>query len=648
MRQPGPPVRQPARPDRSRPAPVARPVSGGGRDIRERAPRSPGCCGTGRHNCQPANPHWRIIGAQANPCAMPNRMLPMLALGLGALAALGFAPLDLWPATLVAVAGLIWIVMASAGWGTAALSGLAFGTSMSLISLNWIAQSFAYQAKMPAVLGWVTVAGLALFLALYVAIPAGLAALATRPVSRMLLFIALWLPAEWLRGVLFTGFAWNPLGIVWLGAPGVHQWAAEIGGIGLSAVLLLAASGLVWMAIGPAMLHRLLGGGVVAAVAVAGWVGDSRVVQSGFLGPPILVIQPGIGQDERYDPAAAARHLTTYLNLTRDALKRADETQRAELPDVTIKEANIERAPEIDSPLRPSTSKVTGQIENTLAAGLGDSNAIQTQQQQNNPVTGRRAGETVPALVLWPEGAIDDLLEQDSALRARLAAVLRPGDVLVTGGAGYNPKTPATPYSNSLFVLDNQGRILSRYDKAHLVPLGEYVPARSLLEPLGVARLVPGGSDFAAGPGPRTLVMPGRFLGMSPVICYEIAFPGAVVDEANRPAWIANISNDAWFGAWGPPQHLAQARLRAIEEGLPVIRATTNGTSAVIDGYGRLLARSLGNGPETLVVTLPPPLPQPAFPRGGALVTMLFAIFLGAVAAFLQRFRHIGINADQI
>jgi len=570
---------------------------------------------------------------------MPTTYTPLLALALGALAALGFAPLDLWPATLLAVAGLIWIVMTSNGWLRAGLSGLLFGTSMSFVSLNWIATSFTYQANMPAVLGWVSVFGLSLFLALYVAVPAGIAAIATRPVSRALFFIALWLPAEWLRGVLLTGFAWNPIGIVWLAAPGVGQMAADVGGIGLSAILLVAAAGLVWIAIGPAPVHRLAGGLAVVVVAISGWVGDSRVKLSGFLGPPLIVVQPGIDQSERYDAGSAERHLKTYLDLTRDALRRADETQRADLPDVTIKEANIERAPEIDSPLRPSTSKVTGEIENTLAAGLADPSRANS--GASTVINGRSADST-PALVIWPEGALDDLIERKPALRARLASVLRTGDVLITGGTGYNPRSPATPYSNSLFVVDERGRILNRYDKAHLVPMGEYVPARGLLEPLGIARLVPGSSDFAAGPGPRTLVLPGRFLGMSPVICYEIAFPGAVVDDANRPAWIANISNDAWFGAWGPPQHLAQARLRAIEQGLPVVRATTNGISAVIDGFGRVMGRSLGKGPEALLVTLPPPLIEPAFPRGGPLVAMLFAIFLAASAAFLQRFKRFG------
>ena len=361
---------------------------------------------------------------------MPNQLLPLLALGLGALAALGFAPLDLWPATLVATAGLIRIIVLARGWWQAALCGLGFGTALSAVSLNWIAQSFTYQAKMPAALGWVAVAGLSLFLALYVAVPAALAALARRPVARIMLFVALWLPAEWLRGVLLTGFAWNPLGIVWLAAPGVQQWAAEIGGIGLSALLLLAASGLVWLAIGPAMIHRLIGGGLVVAVALAGWAGETRVVQSGFLGPPMIVVQPGIGQDARYDPAAAERHLATYLSLTREALRRADNTQEADLPDVSIREANIQEAPEIDSPLRPSTSKVTGRLENNLAAGLGDKAGVVAQQAEAS--TRRRAGEIAPALVLWPEGAIDDLIERDPALRQRLAGTLRAGDVLAS------------------------------------------------------------------------------------------------------------------------------------------------------------------------------------------------------------------------
>ncbi len=569
---------------------------------------------------------------------MPNRLLPLLGLGAGALAALGFAPLDLWPATLAGVALLFWVVMRSKGWFTAGLSGLAFGTGMFAVSLNWIAASFTYQSAMDPALGWVTVVGLSLFLALYVAVPAALAALAREPEARVLLLAALWLPAEWLRGTLLTGFAWNPLGIAWLAAPGLPQLAADVGGIGLTALMLAASAGLVWLVVGPAPLNRLVGGAMLVLVGVGGLVGDGRITQSGFLGAPVVIVQPGLDQAQRLADTELDAHLDTYLDLTRAALRRVEENEQAELPDVEIKEANIENAPEIDSPLRPSTEKVDGQMNNRLAAGLAapPPDAVAGGQA---PSARRGANTTTPTLVVWPEGAIDGLLERDAALRARAATALREGDVLITGGTGTNPKTPATPYANSLFVLDKSGRIRGRYDKAHLVPLGEYVPWRDVLEPLGIARLVPGDSDFSAGPGARTIVLPGRFLGMAPVICYEIAFPSAVVDNSERPAFITNISNDAWFGAWGPPQHLAQARLRAIEEGLPILRATTNGVSAVIDGHGRLVGRSLGHGAETVITTLPPPLPAPAFTQGGGSVAMLFGLLLLALALFLERDR---------
>src|SRR3546814_8685163 len=136
--------------------------------------------------------------------------------------------------------------------------------------------------------------------------------------------------------------------------------------------------------------------------------------------------------------------------------------------------------------------------------------------------------------------------------------------------------------------MDHRGRILGRYDKAHLVPYGEYLPARPILSRLGLSRLAPGSVDFGSGPGPHTLALP--LVGeVGFQVCYEIIFSGHVVDPANRPAFIFNPSNDAWFGHWGPPQHLAQARMRALEEGLPVLRSTPTGISAVIAADGRLL-----------------------------------------------------------
>ena len=149
------------------------------------------------------------------------------------------------------------------------------------------------------------------------------------------------------------------------------------------------------------------------------------------------------------------------------------------------------------------------------------------------------------------------------------------------------------------------GQALARYDKAHLVPYGEYLPLRPVLSAIGLSRLAPGEIDFAAGPGPRTVQLPGwGRIGFQ--LCYEIIFPGQVVDRANRPDFIFNPSNDAWFGRWGPPQHLAQARLRAAEEGIPVIRSTPTGISAVIDARGQIVEQLPWRTAGVIDTTLPP------------------------------------------
>jgi apolipoprotein N-acyltransferase len=243
------------------------------------------------------------------------------------------------------------------------------------------------------------------------------------------------------------------------------------------------------------------------------------------------------------------------------------------------------------------------------------------------------------ALVLWSESSVPFLVEEDAVARARLAAVLGPKDLLLFGGVAVvrDRYGAVVSLTNSLFVIDAKGQLHGRYDKAHLVPLGEYVPARALMTALGVARLAPGDLDFKPGPGPQTLKLPG-FLPVGVQICYEIIFPGAVVDAANRPAWIANISNDAWFGPSGPPQHLAQARLRAIEEGLPIARATPTGISAMIDAHGRVVTSLPAGARDVASAPLPAALPPTLFARFGQLVPALFgAVLLLAGALFDRR-----------
>jgi apolipoprotein N-acyltransferase len=252
------------------------------------------------------------------------------------------------------------------------------------------------------------------------------------------------------------------------------------------------------------------------------------------------------------------------------------------------------------------------------------------------------AGTNRPgAIILWSESAVPYAVEEDPQVRARLGAMLGPEDLLLFGGVAVirDEAGTVTALTNSLFVLDARGAILARYDKAHLVPLGEYVPARALMTALGVARLAPGDIDFQPGPGPQTLQLPG-FAAVGVQICYEIIFPGRVVDAANRPAWIANISNDAWFGPSGPPQHLAQARLRAIEEGLPIARATPTGISAMIDAHGKV-AVSIGPGLQAVeAAALPPALPPTLFARHGHAVPALFGLLLFAAAYGFGRRRR--------
>jgi apolipoprotein N-acyltransferase len=564
---------------------------------------------------------------------MGRLLLPFASLAAGALAALGFAPLDLWPLTLVGLAVLMALVAgAGSGW-RAAGHGWLFGTALFAVSLNWIATAFTFQSKMDPMLGWAAVVGLAMYLALFVALPAGLAAgLLRLPLARVLALAALWVPAEWLRGVALTGFAWNPLGAIWLPVQGLSQLAGGIGSIGLSLITLLGAAALLWLVRGPGRPVRLAGGGVLGGLLLVALIGQARI-QPGELGSATLVVvQPGIGQGERYDAQSMARHLGIYEDLTREALLRSETQGRVDLPDARIREIDPGQLDGIASPLGPMTDKVTGEVEMALDAGLAAPEAPDVMPSGSDNAGEQTAiapAERRPVLVVWPEGAIEGLPERDPALVARLSALLQKGDILLAGGNGIGSGT--TPYANSLFVIGAGARILGRYDKAHLVPGGEYLPWRTLLEPLGLARLVPGDFDFAAGPGPRTLALPG-FVGVSPVICYEIAFPGAVVDPRARPGWIVNVSNDAWFGAWGPPQHLAQARLRAIEEGLPVVRATPTGISAVINGHGQVTSQLPQGEVGALVAYLPPPQPATLFSRLGPMLALAGAALCLGVA----------------
>jgi apolipoprotein N-acyltransferase len=226
--------------------------------------------------------------------------------------------------------------------------------------------------------------------------------------------------------------------------------------------------------------------------------------------------------------------------------------------------------------------------------------------------TGLSAAGGPVDLVLWPETAFPGYLDEDAAARARIAASLPAGALLFTGAPDRVQGATVTRYFNTLQAYDARGEILTGYAKHHLVPFGEYMP---LPDWLPLERIVESPGDFTPGPGPRTLALPGLPL-VAPAICYEIIFPGHVTDRRFRPDWIFNATNDAWFGtSIGPKQHLASARMRAVEEGLPVIRAANTGISAVIDGKGRILARLDTGETGAIVAALPPALAPPLYAR---------------------------------
>lgn len=213
--------------------------------------------------------------------------------------------------------------------------------------------------------------------------------------------------------------------------------------------------------------------------------------------------------------------------------------------------------------------------------------------------------------IIWPEAATDFLLERHPEIRAAIAEIVPENGYLLTGAVRADPaEGKISQIWNSLTAINQNGNIAGTYDKAHLVPLGEYVPGRKLLP--FINKLTPGQIDFSAGLGAKTLTLP-NLPPFSPLICYEIIFPGDITDHQERPSWLVNVTNDGWFGTTiGPYQHFVSARFRAVEEGLPLIRVANTGISAVIDPYGQVVhSLSLGATgildsfiPESLPMTL--------------------------------------------
>jgi apolipoprotein N-acyltransferase len=517
-------------------------------------------------------------------------MLPrprLIALLAGAVSATAFAPLGWWVAGLICLALLLRLTHEARSLKQALLRGWLFGLGHFTVGNNWIQHAFDYQDKMPPQLGYLAVVLLALYLAIYPAAAMGLAwrfGQGRRPdLPFVLVAAAAWIVTEYLRGVLFTGYPWNPLGVMWLPLPGVVHGAAWIGSYAMSGVAVCGGGALYLASRGD---WRPLAGFAVklALVALILMPGDPKPRPGA---PIVRIVQPNIGQETTLDGTYAQRALRELTRLTND---------------------------------RPTILP----------------------------------GGPVPRLILWPEGMVDYWIEDGyprawygkadpRTIRSTIAMTLGPKDVALVGGTALLFKGDAEldAATNSVFAIDAAGTIRGRYDKAHLVPYGEYLPMRTILSPLGLSRLVAGDIDFEPGPGPRALDLPG-FGKIGVQICYEIIFSGQTVNAKDRPAILFNPSNDAWFGAWGPPQHLAQARMRAIEEGLPILRATPTGISAIIDAHGRIVAAAGAGEARAIEAPMPAPLPATLFARLGNWMALLVAALLVVCAIAMRRFRRYG------
>ena len=522
----------------------------------------------------------------------------MGALVAGLAAAFAHPPFGFLPG-LVGYAAVLWLLdrpdpvrpLRSAffrGW----LAGLGYFA----VSTWWVAEAFFVDAKDQAWMAPFAVAFLAAGMALYW----GVAAVAYRTLARagplrLLVFAGVFAGVEWLRGHLFTGFPWDLPGETWKAGSAPSQAAALVGAYGLTwiTVAIAAAPGL-----GLATRGARISIGL-AALTLAGLygVGAARLASAATAsattgGPLIRIVQPDTPELPSYDDAAFAKVVRRNLDLTAQPAARR--------PDVVIwSEAGLPAA-----------------LEDYLAPGT------------------------------WTRSAIE--------------AALQPGQTLITGGFRAEP-APAGAYApdgqlyhNSLMVLRrNAGglAVIGVYDKHRLVPFGEYLPLDRYLAPLGVKELIHVGNGFTPGPAPRPLAPPG-VPPFQPLICYESLFPGFTRDGARaanrRPDWIVNISDDAWFGVTsGPWQHLNLASYRAIEEGLPMVRGTPTGVSAVIDAYGRTLpSKRLGErGYGVIDAALPARLAPTVFDRFGEL-SFLTMLAFSVVCAAYQRYATLRRNCQ--
>jgi len=504
----------------------------------------------------------------------------------GAASALSMAPVNAWPVLFVTFPVLVWLIdgstqgRRSAVWN-AAIAGWCFGFGYFLFGLYWVGYAFLVDAK---TFGWllpVAVAGLPAYLAIYTALGAAAARLIwVRGPLRLIGLAATMTIAEWLRGHLLSGFPWNTYGYALTEPLALAQSVSLIGVWALTFLTLAICAA-------PAVLTdektdtpapwRPLIVGLIVLAAMYGY-GVARLATHPTAYVPkvkLRLMQPDLQQDQKFNYSAKNDVMARYLRLS----------NRATGPD---------------------------------SKGVHDA-----------------------TILIWPEAAFPFFLTREPDALAQIADLIRPDTQLITGAVRAAPTEAGqrvTRAYNSVYVIGGDGAVRSVYDKVHLVPFGEYLPLQGLLEGLGLQNLTKMAGGFLSGDRRRAMEIAGAPK-VLPLICYEAIFPGAAVPAGERPGWLVNVTNDGWFGiSSGPYQHFQQARVLAIAEGLPLVRAANTGISAVVDPVGRIL-KSLPLGEEgVLDAQLPRALGATVYARFGNYI-LIGMLALGLILISKRRLR---------
>ena len=467
------------------------------------------------------------------------------AFAAGSLSVLSQAPFHLWPVLFLTLPLLIWLIDGAVErhanhrqqlFKKAAAIGWAFGFGYFLFGLYWIGKAFLVEAGIFLFLMPIAMTLMPAGLALFYSLAIGVAALFWKPgLSRVLSLSVALAIAEYLRGHIFTGFPWNALGHVFAGEAGLSQLSSLLGPYALSFFCVLI-----------------------------------------FGSPAIALFKNKHEPTGLADTKAPVIMFCCLLVASIWGHFRLHNAIDKEVPNVTLRlvQPNIKQ---VDK-WRPGNA---GPIYRTML----DLSAKKTKQTPQ--------GLSSITHLIWPESALPFFMARSAEALKGIDKLLPDQVTLITGAMRYKSskqtdKAPQSAVFNSLFVVDGKARIIRTFDKKHLVPFGEYLPFQSVLEAIGLRQIVQVRGRFESGQKPR-LVRLENAPPFAPLICYEVVFPNEIIEQGPRPKWLLNLTNDAWYGiSTGPYQHFVQSRIRAIEQGLPMVRVANTGISGVIDPYGRV------------------------------------------------------------